>query len=493
VTSAPLPPCKTCGWPAPPDEPCPYCGDAGDALRVGEVVGARYRIEALLGRGGFGAVYRATHLGLEIPVAVKFLHPEWAAKAEARQRFRREAELLTRLRHPGIVTAYDFGEHDGAPYIVMELAEGDPLVAQLLVDGRTMSIARAVAVVAGVLEVLEVAHHAGIVHRDLKPENVFTVDRDDGVHVRVLDFGLARAIDAHEQKRLTESSAVMGTPQYMSPEQCHGRDVGPASDVYSVGVMLFELLAGAPPFRGETSATLMVQQMFVEPPTIASVGVHAVIPEAIEAVVKSALAKRPEQRPDARSLREALLDAHAGRDGRSFTQALVDARIAAAGLTRSERALPLPDVHQRATDFELPTSTRTSIVDPAHAPRVLVVAKSAERADALRTALAVHGLAVDLAEPQDAPFDVPFDVMLARLANGAWPAIVIDGGLDAAPLLASVRANARTAETPVLVMGLASAEETAALIRAGASDVALAEVGDEVLSKRILRLVRRKR
>jgi|LNFM01.1.fsa_nt_gb serine/threonine protein kinase len=281
--------------------------------RIGRVLADRYRIDGLLGRGAMGVVYRGTHELLGGPIAVKFLHGPWAKLAEYRARFKREAQLLAKLRHPGLVSVLDYGEDEGTPYLVMELLVGRTLREEM--RKGPLPFAKIVDVVGELLSVLSVAHREGVVHRDIKPENVMLLAEPDGgrVRVKLFDFGLAFANDQPEGKRLTEPNAIHGTPLYMSPEQCRARPVTAASDVYSVGVLLYEILCGATPFGGEGSTDVLAQQVFLEAPPMEERGSREV-PVALEEVALEALAKRPEARPTVDALRARLLEAaaHAG-------------------------------------------------------------------------------------------------------------------------------------------------------------------------------------
>jgi serine/threonine-protein kinase len=276
--------------------------------RIGRVLAGRYRLQSVLARGAMGVLYRGTHELLGGPIAVKFLHGPWAQLPEYRARFKREARLLAQLRHPGVVSVLDYGEDEGTPYLVMELLVGHTLREEMR-EGL-VPFARVVAVIVELLTILAVAHREGVVHRDIKPENVMVLegDLDERVRIKLFDFGLAYADDQPEGKRLTEPNTVHGTPLYMSPEQCRAKPVTAASDVYSVGVMLYELLCGALPFGGDGSTDVFAQQVFVEPPSMEERGVRAV-PEALEAVALAAMRKKPEARPTVEALRAMLIEA----------------------------------------------------------------------------------------------------------------------------------------------------------------------------------------
>jgi serine/threonine-protein kinase len=306
---------------------CPVCGMEAEKSRAGTLLAGKYNVGELLGRGGMGVVHKGTRVSDGRAVAIKFLLGQWASRAEVRARFQREADVLRRLDHPGIVHAEAFGEDEGDLYLVMEFVAGKLLSEEIERDGKTMPVERAVRILDHVLEVLEVAHAQGIVHRDLKPENIMCLapsvgggDGDREERIKIFDFGLALVPDHEVAKRLTETYAVHGTPFYMSPEQCRGRDVGPPTDVYAVGAMFFEMLAGAPPFDADNMATLLVQQMFVEPPRVAEKGVKQEPPAALEAIVRRALAKNAPDRPTATEMRRMLRDAVTGEDDVSRAQ-----------------------------------------------------------------------------------------------------------------------------------------------------------------------------
>ncbi|MFL6285236.1 MAG: protein kinase domain-containing protein [Pyrinomonadaceae bacterium] len=266
---------------------------------VGVVLDDKYRLDERLGEGGMGAVYRATHLLIERPVAVKVLSQRLVTDESARERFRREARAAGRLQHTNAVAVTDFGEtRDGLVYLVMELLEGRPLREVLAHDGP-LDPARAVSLMMQISAAVEAAHEAGIIHRDLKPGNIFLVQRPDSPHiVKVLDFGIAKlAGDGGEFNlvdTLTGTGVMIGTPRYMSPEQCDGAQLTPASDVYSLGVILYEMLTGQTPFNGGTPLSLALKHSSESPRPPRELVAN--IPPALEGVVLHALAKRPEER-----------------------------------------------------------------------------------------------------------------------------------------------------------------------------------------------------
>jgi serine/threonine protein kinase len=250
-----------------------------------------------------GTVYRATHLGLERTVAVKVLKKEIAQDPEVAERFMREARTMAKLRHPRAAMIFDAGKlPDGRPFIVMEHVEGATLAETLAREG-CFAPARAVSVAAEICDVLAEAHRLGIVHRDLKPSNIMLNERG----VSVLDFGIAKVLansaDATKTHATTESGLIIGTPRYMSPEQCTGQPVGPASDLYSVGVLLYEMLAGQPPFTDQLQSAVLVKQATQPPPPL--VARRADVPRRLALVIHTLLAKCPKDRP--KSAREARI------------------------------------------------------------------------------------------------------------------------------------------------------------------------------------------
>jgi serine/threonine-protein kinase len=283
---------------------CLVCGGLLEACpdpRVGTVLGGRYRIEAVIGEGGMATVYRARHALMQRPYAVKVLHRDLARDERLVERMRREARSTAALTHPNIVEIYDFGmTDDGAPYLVMELLEGVPLRAML--KGAPLPFAELVELAVQMAEGLARAHDFGVVHRDLKPENVFVCDDAGHPLVKIVDFGIARS---EHESRLTNMGEVVGTPQYMAPERALSREVTPACDLYSLGVVLYEMATGALPFQSN-SATGFVLKHLHEAPRRPSQVDPSVSP-ALEALILELLEKDPSRRPvDAHQVIERL-------------------------------------------------------------------------------------------------------------------------------------------------------------------------------------------
>src|SRR5882762_2323373 len=318
--------CPTCGKAFPDDlTTCPQDGTLlqADVTSVsampipldpllGRTLDDKYLLEAKLGVGGMGTVYRAKHLLIDRPVAVKVLNPRFVEDEAAKARFRREAKAAGRLRHTNAVGVTDFGQTtDGYVYIVMELLEGKTL-RDLLSKEAPLDVARAVSIMLQVSSAVAAAHDAGIIHRDLKPANIFIVQRSDIPSVvKVLDFGIAKlaadSLDDDDRLTLTQVGAMIGTPRYMSPEQCNGSALTPAADVYSLGVILYEMLTGTVPFSGLTPLAIAMRHS-TESPRRPSEFISS-IPPALEEVVLHALEKRPQDRPpDANTFRQELLE-----------------------------------------------------------------------------------------------------------------------------------------------------------------------------------------
>jgi serine/threonine protein kinase len=248
-----------------------------------------YEVEAVLGRGGMGVVYKARHVRLNRPVALKMLVSGAYAGPQERQRFAREAEAVAGLRHANIVQVYDVGDHDGRPYFTMEFVEGGSLDQKLA--GLPQPARQAAALAATLAEAVQVAHQGGVVHRDLKPANVLlTVDGTP----KIADFGLARRLA--DGAGLTLSGVTVGTPSYMAPEQARGqsRALGPAVDVYALGAILYELLTGRPPFCGETPAETMLQVIHQEP--VPPSRLNARVPRDLETICLKCLRKERRRR-----------------------------------------------------------------------------------------------------------------------------------------------------------------------------------------------------
>ncbi|MDQ0795312.1 protein kinase [Streptomyces sp. B1I3] len=274
----------------------------------GSVAGGRYQLRDLLGEGGMASVYLAYDSALDRQVAIKTLHTELGREQSFRERFRREAQAVAKLQHTNIVSVFDTGEDElgGAlmPYIVMEYVEGQPLGSVLQSDIQqygAMPADKALKVTADVLAALENSHEMGLVHRDIKPGNVMMTKR--GV-VKVMDFGIARAMQSGVTS-MTQTGMVVGTPQYLSPEQALGRGVDARSDLYSVGIMLFQLLTGRIPFDADSPLAIAYAHVQEEP--VAPSTINRSISPAMDALVARALKKNPNERfPSAAAMQDEI-------------------------------------------------------------------------------------------------------------------------------------------------------------------------------------------
>jgi serine/threonine-protein kinase len=296
-------------------------------LAPGTLLAERYRVLGHLGTGGMGAVYRVEHVMMAKQLALKLLRPELSSQASVVERFEREARSSARLDHPHVVRITDFGRQaDGALYMVMELVEG-PSLADVLRAGPRPALDWSARVLDQILAALEHAHAHGVVHRDIKPGNVM-LTRDE--RVKLVDFGIAK-ITANDEAQLTQLGMVVGTPRYMAPEQAAGEAVDARADLYSVGVLAYELLTGRAPFEGSSMEVLTKHLTQPVPPLVMD-GVDAARARAVEAVVLHALEKPRERRyATATELRTALAAAFApGASSATHTVARAEPRIAPA-------------------------------------------------------------------------------------------------------------------------------------------------------------------
>ena len=273
-------------------------------------IGGRYEVGELLGRGGMAEVRKGTDVRLGRTVAIKRLRTDLASDATFQARFRREAQSAASLNHPAIVSVYDTGEEmstDGSnvaqPYIVMEYVAGRTL-RDIIREGRKILPERALEITSGVLAALDYSHRAGIIHRDIKPGNVMLTPAGD---VKVMDFGIARAM-SDASSTMTQTAAVVGTAQYLSPEQARGENVDSRSDVYSTGCLLYELLTGRPPFVGDSPVSVAYQHVREQAPPPSSLD-EELTPE-IDAIVMKSLAKNVGDRYPSAAAMKADIDRH---------------------------------------------------------------------------------------------------------------------------------------------------------------------------------------
>ena len=270
-------------------------GRTDDSL-IGQTLGGKYRIEGEIGAGGMCLVYRATQTLIGKTVALKVLRPQLAVDQEIVRRFEQEATALGRLHHPHAINVFDFGfTLQGCPFLVMDFISGQTL-KELLRRAGPLPVARANKLLGQICGALQAAHAEGIIHRDIKPDNILVSEADGADWVTVVDFGVAKIQeDINQRVALTGAGIIIGTPRYMSPEQSEGKTIDLRSDIYSLGVVLYELLAGEAPFDADSATRLLIKHLSELPPPLREK--RPEISEEIEAVVMRALAKDPDERP----------------------------------------------------------------------------------------------------------------------------------------------------------------------------------------------------
>lgn len=290
--------CNSCGNTYPSN--LSFCLNDGSPLvqletLIGTILDGRYRLDSLIGVGGMGDVYRATHVGLDKEVAVKLLKPEFVANQTAIKRFRLEAKAAGRIHHPNAVQVTDFGvTSERIVYLVMELVKGESLRGMMRSEGK-LDYLRTVNIVRQVCGAVDAAHRSGVIHRDLKPDNILIEIVHSTERVKVLDFGIAKLREAKTDAFLTQAGTIIGTPQYMSPEQCQGKPLDPRSDIYSIGILLYEMLTGEVPFDGESTLQVVYNQLHASPRPLMELSPH--VPVQLAKVIMRALEKEPDQRP----------------------------------------------------------------------------------------------------------------------------------------------------------------------------------------------------
>ncbi|HQR34084.1 MAG TPA: bifunctional serine/threonine-protein kinase/formylglycine-generating enzyme family protein [Blastocatellia bacterium] len=289
--------CNTCGNTYPSN--LSFCLNDGTPLvpvdsLIGTVLDGRYRLDSLIGVGGMGDVYRATHIHIDTEFAVKLLKPEFVADQTAIKRFRLEAKAAGRIQHPNAVRVTDFGvTPENIVYLVMELVQG-PSLRELIRNEKQLETLRAVNIVRQVCGAVDAAHRSGVIHRDLKPDNIIIETHGNTERVKVLDFGIAKLREAKSDTFLTQAGTIIGTPQYMSPEQCQGQSLDPRSDIYSIGIVLYEMLTGTVPFDGESTLQVVYNQLHLIPRSVKELSPQ--ISEPLANVIMRALEKEPAER-----------------------------------------------------------------------------------------------------------------------------------------------------------------------------------------------------
>jgi hypothetical protein len=296
--------CPVCSRQYPDD--IRFCQDDGTTLRsaapatslVGQVVADRYHVIKKLGEGGMGQVYLAEHVKMGRRSAIKVMNPSMVHDPDAVARFNREAANASRITHPNVCAVYDFGETpDGVIYLAMEFVEGEPLTTLIEREGA-LPLARATAIFKQTADALQAAHDLGIVHRDLKPDNIMVARNRDGADlVKVVDFGIAKAVGGDEAgQKVTKTGLVVGTPEFMSPEQLSGDKVDGRSDLYSLALTYFRMLTGELPFQADSVQEMMVKRLTDDPATLAATRPDLSFPDGLQQVLDAALARTPAER-----------------------------------------------------------------------------------------------------------------------------------------------------------------------------------------------------
>ncbi|HXQ27876.1 MAG TPA: serine/threonine-protein kinase [Gemmatimonadales bacterium] len=295
--------CPVCATEYPDD--VKFCPNDGQTLRaaapasdlVGQVVADRYHVLKKLGEGGMGQVYLAEHVKMGRRSAIKVMNPSMVHDPDAVSRFNREAANASRITHPNVCAIYDFGETpEGLIYLAMEFIEGEPLT-ELLRREDALPAARAAHIFIQVADALQAAHDLGIVHRDLKPDNIMlTRGRDGSDVVKVVDFGIAKAMGGDDTQKVTKTGLVVGTPEFMSPEQLAGDKVDGRSDTYSLALVFFRMLTGKLPFEASTVQETMIKRLTDEPTTLAAARPDLDFPAGLQATLDAALTRNPVER-----------------------------------------------------------------------------------------------------------------------------------------------------------------------------------------------------
>lgn len=295
--------CPVCSTEYPDD--VKFCPNDGQTLRaaapasdlVGQVVADRYHVLRKLGEGGMGQVYLAEHVKMGRRSAIKVMNPSMVHDPDAVARFNREAANASRITHPNVCAIYDFGETpDGLIYLAMEFIEGEPLTDLLAREGA-LPARRAAHIFVQTAEALQAAHDLGIVHRDLKPDNIMlTRGRDGADVVKVVDFGIAKAVGGDESQKVTKTGLVVGTPEFMSPEQLSGDRLDARSDIYSLALVLFRMLTGKLPFEASTVQETMIKRLTDEPAKLAEVRPDLAFPPGLQPALDAALTRSPVER-----------------------------------------------------------------------------------------------------------------------------------------------------------------------------------------------------
>ena len=455
---------------------------------AGRLLGGRYQLGELIGSGGMVEIDRSRRTHIGDAVAVKVLRSDVVGNEKTRQRFYREARAAAMLHHPNVVVIHDFGEDDGGAvgqiaYIVMELLNGHSL-RQVLADEGALDPLRAYSIIRQACAALEAGHRSGVIHRDIKPDNIILLSHDeDNDHVKILDFGIAKlrdkALDTLSvENNLTNVGTVIGTPNYMSPEQCQGEEADARSDIYSLGVVMYEMLTGVMPFVAKTSTAVAIKHVTEAPRPLREL--QPTLPAEVEAVVLLALEKAPEARPQsmlelARAFAAALKQADAtslfGRTGQTGTRAIYIDTPRTDEVQRTPRTLTMPQPETGGDEFKtvisdveevppLPVKANddaprlTVVLSPAadHAFKTVVTESAADTEDKFKTDVS-H-------EPVPASFDTvltdepliaqPRDAYATIIPEPSAPEPVRDAYVTMIPAAPEPQPNAASPRTEIM-------------------------------------------
>jgi serine/threonine-protein kinase len=289
---------------------------------LGTTLAGNYQIQSVIGHGGMGVVYKARHVLMDRTVAIKMLRSQLISDSMTVKRFQQESKAASRINHPHVITVYDFGiSTSGQPYIVMDYLKGISLAEIIRSEGH-VGVERCIKILGQACDALDYAHRQGVVHRDLKPSNIVLINYDgDSEFVKVVDFGVAKLMPmtSVEEQKLTQAGEVCGSPVYMSPEQCLGQELDTRSDIYSMGIVLYESLTGKLPILGSTMVDTMSKHISEEPQTFTQARPDLYIPERIEAVVFKTLRKNPADRHESMADLKFDLETAIPRPGKSVT------------------------------------------------------------------------------------------------------------------------------------------------------------------------------
>lgn len=373
---------------------CPTCGTPivhapGNDDWIGRVVAGKYRVEEMIGEGGMGQVFRATQLSLDKSIVLKVLRRSLLSDARTVARFQREAKAASRLNHPNAISIIDFGQDsDDSLYIAMEYVPGRDL-HQILSEEGPLPEKRLIRIVAQVLAALADAHAVGVIHRDLKPENIMVEQRrDQPDFVKVLDFGIAKLQESSgsEGQALTRAGFVCGTPEYMSPEQASGAEIDPRSDLYAVGVILYQCLTGVLPFDADSPVALATMHLSEEPqpPRVKNPDIHC--SDGVERIILRALSKDPADRPQtAEQFRASLISIEKSQRAAAKREASARRHVKPSTST-SLRPMEQGELASPSTVFSSLAATKTP-ADAIPAPESLDAAEAAalRRAETARS------------------------------------------------------------------------------------------------------------